>query len=168
MRSIAGWPDPTGTINRTSVTPIDDDELIAGRARNALGARGRAGTAYRIRTGDLRLERAVSWASRRMRRRAHDRPTARTAMIPIGARSTPALGTGCLEAVRLQEAAGRVRDLLVALLPGDQAGGRGRAQWLVLGAEPFGDPLRGRLRNHPVQPCPDHEARQVRERPRVD
>ena len=27
------------------------------------------GTAYRIRTGDLRLERAVSWASRRMRRR---------------------------------------------------------------------------------------------------
>src|SRR3954447_20746983 len=25
------------------------------------------GTAYRIRTGDLRLERAVSWASRRMR-----------------------------------------------------------------------------------------------------
>ena len=26
------------------------------------------GTAYRIRTGDLRLERAVSWASRRMRR----------------------------------------------------------------------------------------------------
>ena len=26
-----------------------------------------AGTAYRIRTGDLRLERAVSWASRRMR-----------------------------------------------------------------------------------------------------
>ena len=30
---------------------------------------GEAGTAYRIRTGDLRLERAVSWASRRMRRR---------------------------------------------------------------------------------------------------
>src|SRR5437867_1939812 len=29
----------------------------------------RTGTAYRIRTGDLRLERAVSWASRRMRRR---------------------------------------------------------------------------------------------------
>ena len=32
------------------------------RARN-----GEFGTAYRIRTGDLRLERAVSWASRRMR-----------------------------------------------------------------------------------------------------
>ena len=28
----------------------------------------RVGTAYRIRTGGLRLERAVSWASRRMRR----------------------------------------------------------------------------------------------------
>jgi hypothetical protein len=31
---------------------------------------GEIGTAYRIRTGDLRLERAVSWASRRMRRDA--------------------------------------------------------------------------------------------------
>src|SRR5512132_3640959 len=30
----------------------------------------RGGTAYRIRTGDLRLERAVSWASRRMRLRS--------------------------------------------------------------------------------------------------
>ena len=30
---------------------------------------GEIGTAYRIRTGDLRLERAVSWASRRMRHR---------------------------------------------------------------------------------------------------
>ena len=30
------------------------------------------GTAYRIRTGDLRLERAVSWASRRMRPRGND------------------------------------------------------------------------------------------------
>ena len=31
------------------------------------------GTAYRIRTGDLRLERAVSWASRRMRPDVHRR-----------------------------------------------------------------------------------------------
>ena len=38
----------------------------AGRVRLAV----RVGTAYRIRTGDLRLERAVSWASRRMRRGA--------------------------------------------------------------------------------------------------
>ena len=42
--------------------------------RDAPGARSggvrrvRFGTAYRIRTDDLRLERAVSWASRRMRR----------------------------------------------------------------------------------------------------
>jgi len=34
---------------------------------------GESGTAYRIRTGDLRLERAVSWASRRMRRRGAER-----------------------------------------------------------------------------------------------
>jgi len=36
------------------------------------GRTGEIGTAYRIRTGDLRLERAVSWASRRMRRRVGD------------------------------------------------------------------------------------------------
>src|SRR5689334_21435323 len=35
-------------------------------AQPAAGASG-DGTAYRIRTDDLRLERAVSWASRRMR-----------------------------------------------------------------------------------------------------
>ncbi len=42
---------------------------------------GDFGTAYRIRTGGLRLERAVSWASRRMRRRGGrcDRPGARIA-----------------------------------------------------------------------------------------
>jgi len=44
---------------------------------------GGAGTAYRIRTGDLRLERAVSWASRRMRLRtaATDRCRDRIGMI---------------------------------------------------------------------------------------
>ena len=50
-------------------------DIDSGTARNAKprsegesSLEDEAGTAYRIRTGDLRLERAVSWASRRMRR----------------------------------------------------------------------------------------------------
>jgi hypothetical protein len=52
--------------NKGSPTPAEASERpdpSVDRARN-----GEFGTAYRIRTGDLRLERAVSWASRRMRR----------------------------------------------------------------------------------------------------
>ena len=44
---------------------IDNALALLGAARQ--GWPLRVGTAYRIRTGDLRLERAVSWASRRMR-----------------------------------------------------------------------------------------------------
>jgi hypothetical protein len=51
--------------------PADHGTVIPGieeRPRGAIrGRREMSGTAYRIRTGDLRLERAVSWASRRMR-----------------------------------------------------------------------------------------------------
>jgi hypothetical protein len=61
---------------------------------------GEVGTAYRIRTGDLRLERAVSWASRRMRR-ARD------------CTNGPRPGLAKLEAVRLQEAPDRVGDLAI-------------------------------------------------------
>jgi integrase-like protein len=43
--------------------PTKRPNLNSDRAENR-----EVGTAYRIRTGDLRLERAVSWASRRMRR----------------------------------------------------------------------------------------------------
>ena len=46
------------------------------------------GTAYRIRTGDLRLERAVSWASRRMRHgRRRTASSDRSARIPEGPRA---------------------------------------------------------------------------------
>ncbi len=55
------------------------------RPRGGPGAsRGSTGTAYRIRTDDLRLERAVSWASRRMRRgsgRLLDRPRRIAAIV---------------------------------------------------------------------------------------
>ncbi len=40
------------------------------QSKNGSGLMFWFGTAYRIRTGDLRLERAVSWASRRMRLRS--------------------------------------------------------------------------------------------------
>ena len=52
--SNKGYPTPAEASERPD--PSVD------RAEN-----GGIGTAYRIRTGDLRLERAVSWASRRMR-----------------------------------------------------------------------------------------------------
>ena len=49
---------------------------------------GDVGTAYRIRTDDLRLERAVSWASRRMRprQRGQNRPPKPVGMIAAGLR----------------------------------------------------------------------------------
>ena len=51
----------------------------------------RGGTAYRIRTGDLRLERAVSWASRRMRLRRRRRIGSRPDRDDTnGPRSSPA------------------------------------------------------------------------------
>ena len=46
-----------------------------------------------------------------------------------------------LQPVRLQERPDRVGDLLVALLADDQAVVRMRAERLVLGAEPVGQPL---------------------------
>ena len=51
---------------------------------------GWSGTAYRIRTGDLRLERAVSWASRRMRpRRRRASRAGPVGMIPAPSRDGP-------------------------------------------------------------------------------
>ena len=63
-----------------------------------MGARRRrqiegVGTAYRIRTGDLRLERAVSWASRRMRLRAAATACrGRIGMIPTDRLTSPTGG----------------------------------------------------------------------------
>src|SRR5450759_3272781 len=105
--------------------------VAAPGTRNAPGARPGAsgevaGTAYRIRTDDLRLERAVSWASRRMRLRdgqpgrpggriAGRAPSPQPPGVPAGVR------TGRSEAVRLEERAERLRHLEVALLPQHQA-----------------------------------------------
>ena len=57
---------PGGRAGRRAGGPGQRNAPGAGRGRRG----GGAGTAYRIRTGGLRLERAVSWASRRMRRGA--------------------------------------------------------------------------------------------------
>src|SRR5205823_4473642 len=49
---------------------VVESGIVGRRSRQCLSGRPAAanvGTAYRIRTGGLRLERAVSWASRRMR-----------------------------------------------------------------------------------------------------
>jgi hypothetical protein len=62
--------------------PTTRPDLSSDRAEE-----GEIGTAYRIRTGDLRLERAVSWASRRMRLRgARAWPSRPTGMIPTTGR----------------------------------------------------------------------------------
>ena len=103
-----------------------------------------AGTAYRIRTGDLRLERAVSWASRRMRRgRAGDeRRTGRNGSKRPGRVATdrgPAWRR--LEAVRFEERADGLRDLLIALLGQDQAVVRVRSERLVAGVKPLRKPF---------------------------
>jgi integrase len=61
---------------------------------------GEVGTAYRIRTDDLRLERAVSWASRRMRRSQRGqirspRPVGMIAVAPRGHQTAPGGGRRC-------------------------------------------------------------------------
>ncbi len=89
---------------------------------NAPGARSggagdvRFGTAYRIRTGDLRLERAVSWATRRMRR---------------GPDFTS-------QPMRLDEGPNALGDHHMAFLAGDDPVVRVAFEQLVLGAEPLG------------------------------
>ena len=57
--------------------------------------------------------------------------------------------------MRLEEYPDRLRDLLVALLPDDQAVVGVRAEGLVLRAEPLGEPLRVRLRDLLVEPAAD-------------
>ena len=83
---------------------------------------GEAGTAYRIRTGDLRLERAVSWASRRMRRRVRGlAATGRDDTNRALRAPSPAPRQASVQSVRLEEPADRLGDLLVALLADHQA-----------------------------------------------
>src|SRR5665811_881153 len=104
--------------------------------------RDRVGTAYRIRTGDLRLERAASWASRRMRQGGPHGPM----RAPTGSRcyqsrrriGKPGRRPGCrataaarLQAVGLQEGPDAVSDLAMALGPEHQAIVRMRAVLLV-------------------------------------
>src|SRR5688572_15884994 len=111
--------------------------------RNAPGARIRgrwedaSGTAYRIRTGDLRLERAVSWASRRMRqeRDVAVRSVAEDTRGPPDPAIVRGAGSG-LEAVRLEERPERLRDLEIALLAQHQAVVGVGAEWLERGVKP--------------------------------
>ena len=116
-----------------------------------------AGTAYRIRTGDLRLERAASWASRRMRpviaavaldrRGGYQRPAQQRQPSAAAAPRPP------LQAVRLEERPHPVGHLAVPLLREHQAVVRRGPELLVLGAQPVGEPLRGRARRgHPRPP----------------
>ena len=109
---------------------------------------GEAGTAYRIRTGDLRLERAVSWASRRMRRRVRGlaatgpgsyqrSPAARHRAAP----GEPRAGSTS------RKPADRLGDLLVALLADHEAVVRVRPERLERRAQPLRQPLR-RLDRH--------------------
>ena len=81
-----------------------------------------SGTAYRIRTGDLRLERAVSWASRRMRRRrsggSHHDGRQRYQTSPPG--RPDRLPAAPSEPMGLEEGPDRLGDLLVAALAVDQ------------------------------------------------
>ena len=94
--------------NEGSPTPAEASERpdsSVDRARN-----GGVGTAYRIRTGDLRLERAVSWASRRMRRsgngggrrrrgEGYQRPReASTGASRLGGTARPASGAASVRA----------------------------------------------------------------------
>jgi hypothetical protein len=73
----------------------------------------RVGTAYRIRTGGLRLERAVSWASRRMRQEPDaERPTAtEDNRVPAGLATTrPGTSSDVASRLRLRHAAGNAPD----------------------------------------------------------
>ena len=98
------------------------------------------GTAYRIRTGDLRLERAASWASRRMRPRRRWRSTAQAGRHdtsdPVPP-STELIGSS-LQAVGFQEPPDGVGDLLETRLAGDQPIVRMRGERLVRSVEPLG------------------------------
>ena len=93
--SSAGSPSARARASATFTTSYGTAataEACAGCGRRArkgwivatvTSVRAGIGTAYRIRTDDLRLERAVSWASRRMRRRG-------SPMIPEERRASPA------------------------------------------------------------------------------
>jgi hypothetical protein len=98
---------------------------------------GEIGTAYRIRTGDLRLERAVSWASRRMRRRG----TAGVPPRPTGMIPTTSRRRHRSEAVCVQETPDRFGHLLVALFAEDEPVVGVRPERLVFRPEPLSKPL---------------------------
>src|SRR6478752_2041490 len=99
------WPSARITMRRRGWASMRPSLPKPARRDDAPGAAPRAwdgasGTAYRIRTGGLRLERAVSWASRRMRREGRKDTTA----PGEGHDAVPAPG---LEPVMLQEPADR-------------------------------------------------------------
>ena len=64
-------PRPHHVVDRIFTIPFEGAPL--GPCTALSGALENTGSAYGIRTRDLRLERAVSWATRRMRRVAGDR-----------------------------------------------------------------------------------------------
>ncbi len=80
--------------NKGSPTPVEASERPDPNVDRA--GNGEIGTAYRIRTDDLRLERAVSWASRRMRRALsrRDRPGGRIARARRIGNRAPSPGPG--------------------------------------------------------------------------
>ena len=71
----------------------------------------------------------------------------------VGARRHPA-GGGASEPVVFQELADRVGDLLVAVLAEDEAVMGVRAERLVPGAQPLGEPVDLRLGDIAVEPAP--------------
>ena len=101
-----------------------------------------AGTAYRIRTGDLRLERAVSWASRRMRRGRGALARAAGPGKWYQPSRTVATAAGAARVYSRwvsRKPANRLGDLGVALLAQHEAEVRVRAERLVLGVQPLGE-----------------------------
>src|SRR3990172_3311107 len=125
------------------------------RERPRGAVRGRreihVGTAYRIRTGDLRLERAVSWASRRMRRgREYS-----NGLLAHAPGSQP---------VRLEEPPDGIGDLAERLLADDGPVVGMRPEGLVIGLQPGRHPLALAFGEETVEAGPDHHPRQPHDR----
>src|SRR5438552_361448 len=151
-----------GSVNTTTCSMV-------GRQRTTRCLWGGAGTAYRIRTGDLRLERAVSWASRRMRREGpwsracHSEPgRGPPGMIPAAFQEWQSEGWA-LELVCLEEYPNCIRHLRVAVLAKDQPVVRVRSEGLVLRAEPVCQSLAARFGHLAVQSPTDDEHGEIGE-----
>src|SRR5438094_2682156 len=171
QHSMVLWAPGVGTAQGLAVVRFGEyhNMQYGGRQRTTRCLWGGAGTAYRIRTGDLRLERAVSWASRRMRREGpwsracHSEPgRGPPGMIPAAFQGWQsegwALGLVCLE-----EYPNCIRHLRVAVLAKDQPVVRVRSEGLVLRAEPVCQSLAARFGHLAVQSPTDDEHGEIGE-----